>query len=108
MSALTIAACVGYATSKPEGQVARWLEQLAEYHFNVLHRPGRAQCNADALSRQRCPQCGISIVAAPTLPVATMEKVAPSSTVHRPHTVDAAELARLKPAAPSLPDVLGP
>ncbi|KRY26606.1 Retrovirus-related Pol polyprotein from transposon 17.6 [Trichinella spiralis] len=64
---------------EPEGQVARWLEQLAEYDFNVLRQPGRAHCNADALSRQRCPQCGISIVAAATLPVATMEKVAPSS-----------------------------
>ncbi|XP_003369638.1 reverse transcriptase family protein [Trichinella spiralis] len=59
---------------EPEGQVARWLEQLAEYDFNVLRQPGRAHCNADALSRQRCPQCGISIVAAATLPVATMEK----------------------------------
>ncbi|KRZ75580.1 Retrovirus-related Pol polyprotein from transposon 17.6 [Trichinella papuae] len=63
---------------EPEGQVARWLEQLAEYDFNVLHRPGRAHCNADALSRQRCPHLGISIVAAATLPVATMEEVAPS------------------------------
>ncbi|KRZ86344.1 Retrovirus-related Pol polyprotein from transposon 17.6 [Trichinella sp. T8] len=27
---------------EPEGQVARWLEQLAEYDFSVLHRPGRA------------------------------------------------------------------
>ncbi|KRY98569.1 hypothetical protein T11_17594, partial [Trichinella zimbabwensis] len=63
---------------EPEGQVARWLEQLAEYDFNVLHRPGRAHCNADALSRQRCPQFGISVVAAATLPVATMEEVAPS------------------------------
>ncbi|KRZ02829.1 Transposon Ty3-I Gag-Pol polyprotein, partial [Trichinella zimbabwensis] len=63
---------------EPEGQVARWLEQLAEYDFNVLHRPGRAHCNADALSRQRCPQCGISIVAAATPPVATLEEVTPS------------------------------
>ncbi|KRY64642.1 Retrovirus-related Pol polyprotein from transposon [Trichinella pseudospiralis] len=63
---------------EPEGQVARWLEQLAEYDFNVLHRPGRAHCNADALSRQRCPQCGISIVAAASPPVVSMEEVAPS------------------------------
>ncbi|KRZ65622.1 Retrovirus-related Pol polyprotein from transposon 17.6, partial [Trichinella papuae] len=63
---------------EPEGQVARWLEQLAEYDFNVLHRPGRAHCNADALSRQRCPQCGISLVATATPPVATMEEVTPS------------------------------
>ncbi|KRY81781.1 Retrovirus-related Pol polyprotein from transposon 17.6 [Trichinella pseudospiralis] len=58
--------------------LARTANTDVEYDFNVLHRPGRAHCNADALSRQRCPQCGISIVAAATPPVAAMEEVAPS------------------------------
>ena len=42
----------------PEGQLARWLERLEEYNFTVIHRPGRKHCNADALSRLPCQQCG--------------------------------------------------
>ncbi|KRX79180.1 Retrovirus-related Pol polyprotein from transposon [Trichinella sp. T6] len=37
---------------EPEGQVARWLERLAEYEFEVVHRPGQQHRNADALSRR--------------------------------------------------------
>ena len=43
----------------PEGQVARWLEMLAEYTFDVVHRPGLLHGNADALSRLPCKQCGL-------------------------------------------------
>ena len=43
----------------PEGQVARWLEILAEYTFSVVHRPGLQHGNADALSRLPCKQCGL-------------------------------------------------
>ena len=35
----------------PTGQLARWLEQLQEFHFEVIHRKGPAHQNADALSR---------------------------------------------------------
>ena len=35
----------------PTGQLARWLEQLQEFHFEVIHRKGLAHQNADALSR---------------------------------------------------------
>ena len=42
----------------PEGQLARWLEQLQEYDFSIVHRPGRRHHNADALSRIPCRQCG--------------------------------------------------
>ncbi len=38
---------------EPEGQVARWLEILAEYDFEVEHRPGYRHGNADALSRKQ-------------------------------------------------------
>eukprot|EP00731_Ephydatia_muelleri_P033767 Em0037g31a len=34
---------------EPEGQLARWLEQLQEYDFEVIHRKGRNHNNADAL-----------------------------------------------------------
>ena len=36
---------------EPVGQVARWIERLAEYDFDILHRPGIKHGNADALSR---------------------------------------------------------
>ena len=41
------------------GQLARWLEELSQYDFSILHRAGAQHCNADALSRipledQRC------------------------------------------------------
>lgn len=33
-----------------EGQLARWLEQLASFQYKIVHRPGRVHANADALS----------------------------------------------------------
>jgi hypothetical protein len=42
---------------EPEGQLARWLERLQEYKFDIVHRPGKKHGNADGLSRQRCAQC---------------------------------------------------
>jgi len=36
----------------PEGQIARWLQTLAEYQFTVEHRQGSEHSNADALSRR--------------------------------------------------------
>ena len=44
----------------PEGQLARWLEKLQEYDFEILHRSGRKHGNADAMSRMPCTQCGRS------------------------------------------------
>ena len=35
----------------PEGQIARWLEELAQYDIEIQHRPGKKHSNADALSR---------------------------------------------------------
>lgn len=34
-----------------EGQLARWLEDLAQYDFQILHRQGLKHSNADGLSR---------------------------------------------------------
>jgi hypothetical protein len=42
----------------PEGQLARWMEVLAEYNFIIEHRAGRSHGNADGLSRRTCKQCG--------------------------------------------------
>ena len=46
---------------EPEGQVARWLEALAEFDYEVVHRPGKQHQNADALSRKMCKQCGTQV-----------------------------------------------
>ena len=35
----------------PEGQVARWLQQLQEYDFEIQHYPGKSHSNADTLSQ---------------------------------------------------------
>ena len=42
----------------PEGQIARWLQELQEYDFVVEHRRGVKHSNADALSRRPCLPAG--------------------------------------------------
>ena len=61
---------------QPEGQLARWLEKLQEFQFTIVHRPGRAHANADAISRQpvrhcnkMCPDASSSAVNAMTTTV---------------------------------------
>lgn len=39
---------------EPEGQVARWLEDLQSFNFTIAHRAGTQHCNADTLSRRPC------------------------------------------------------
>jgi transposase InsO family protein len=46
-------------TPEPIGQQSRWLEKLAEFDFNIVHRPGLKHGNADALSRRPCGYCGM-------------------------------------------------
>ncbi|KMQ86489.1 krab-a domain-containing protein [Lasius niger] len=41
-----------------EGQLARWLERLQEYDFEVQHRKGESHKNADGLSRRLCETFG--------------------------------------------------
>ena len=38
----------------PEGQMARWLERLARFNFDIEHRPGVKHGNSDGLSRVPC------------------------------------------------------
>ena len=47
-------------TPDPVGQQARWLEQLAPFEFEIIHRPGIRHANADGVSRIPCKQCGNS------------------------------------------------
>ncbi len=41
-----------YRFKRPEGQLARWLEELSQYNFVIEHRAGTHHTNADALSRR--------------------------------------------------------
>ena len=38
----------------PTGQVARWIERLAPFHWKIEHRAGKQHTNADAMSRKQC------------------------------------------------------
>ena len=46
-----------YRFKEPEGQLARWIDFLQSYTFQIEHRPGLQHANADALSRQPTGQC---------------------------------------------------
>ncbi|GFX92040.1 retrovirus-related Pol polyprotein from transposon 412 [Trichonephila clavipes] len=39
-----------------EGQVARWIQRLNEYYFDIRHRKGSSHGNADVLLRRPCPE----------------------------------------------------
>ena len=55
-----------HSFKSPSGQVARWLERLADFNYIITHRPGKSHNNADSLSRYpHKPQSNPS----PTLPV---------------------------------------
>ena len=41
----------------PEGQLARWLDLLGAYDFDIQHCSGICHGNADALSRRPCIDC---------------------------------------------------
>jgi len=42
---------------RPEGILARWVETLAEFDFEIEHRPGRLHSNVDGVSLQYRKQC---------------------------------------------------
>ncbi|GBO45355.1 Retrovirus-related Pol polyprotein from transposon 297, partial [Araneus ventricosus] len=41
---------------EPEGQIARWIQRLQEYDFEIQHRKGTSHGNADALSLRPCKE----------------------------------------------------
>lgn len=71
----------------PEGQVARWLERLAEFEFTIQHRPGKSHANADGLSRI-CRQCGQQAEEKTTLPVSNITPEETSNQWNPTWTVD--------------------
>ena len=40
-----------HSLKSPKGMAGRWIDELASYDFQVQHRPGRLNLNADCLSR---------------------------------------------------------
>ena len=42
----------------PQGQMARWLQVLDTFDFEIEHRAGKRYRNTDAMSRGPCKQCG--------------------------------------------------
>lgn len=58
-----------FSLRDPNGQVARWLEQLASYDFTIEYRPGKKHTNADGMSRCICDprscQCSDSLPCGP-------------------------------------------
>ena len=43
-----------FGFKEPEGQMARWLERLARFNFDIEHRAGSKHGNSDGLSRIPC------------------------------------------------------
>ncbi|GBM90490.1 hypothetical protein AVEN_157635-1 [Araneus ventricosus] len=41
---------------EPESHIARWIQTLQEYDFEIQHRKGTSHGNADALSRRPCKE----------------------------------------------------
>ena len=65
----------------PEGQLARWLERLQEFDFDIVHRKGSQHTNADSLSRLPCHQCGRnSHTIAPMIDHASQQPISAIST----------------------------
>lgn len=48
-------ALVWLQTAKHTGRLERWALKLQEYNFQIIHRPGKSNCVADALSRREYP-----------------------------------------------------
>jgi hypothetical protein len=42
---------------EPEGQLARWIEYLGTFDFEIVHRKGQLHGNADAMFRIPCSYC---------------------------------------------------
>ena len=58
-----------YSLKEPKHRIARWIEVLSEFDFELEYRPGRKHSNADAMSR--CPnprQCSCDVVVEHDLP----------------------------------------
>ena len=78
-----------HSFKEPEGQLARWLERLQEYNFEIQHGKGSQHLNADALSRYPEHESKKSTVVMPSMDTFT---ITPVSVIHFPeiskYTID--------------------
>ena len=99
-----------------QGQMARWLQVIAEYDITIIHRAGRSHGNADSLSRKPCTdckQCG-SKDECPSVTVPTpestvqnnLEDVAAVNTVTVEPSSNATTLAQAQANDPSMSWIL--
>ena len=68
----------------PDGMLARWIERLSVFDYEIVHRPGRNHANADAMSR--LPQHSLSscsVLAAQDVPASP-----PSPGMHQLQAAD--------------------
>lgn len=42
--------------TQPKGRIARWVSEIQQFSFDIMHRPGQKHQDADALSRLHVPQ----------------------------------------------------
>ena len=64
-----------YSLKEPKHRIARWIEVLSEFDFELEYQPGRKHSNADAMSR--CPnprQCSCDVVVEHDLPCKACKK----------------------------------
>ena len=59
----------------PTGRLARWALQLQQYNFEIIHRPGSVNGNADALSRRTYLNESMEPPAVPVSPVTSTTNV---------------------------------
>lgn len=79
---------------EPKGRLARWIMDLQEFNFSVIHRAGRLHNNADALSRLVTPQtqetntalCTSTTTPSNTKFVSTINMPASGTSVHHSQT----------------------
>ena len=81
---------------EPKGRLARWVMQLQEYSFNVTHRAGIANGNADALSR--LPSKPISNCATTMIPGLNLQQ----AQIDDPHISKIIELKSMDLPKPPL------
>ena len=65
---------------EPEGQLARWLEQLEENDFDIEHRQGKLHDNADALSHLPYTDCESDVCANSVVSVVARTSLLPVYT----------------------------